>query len=100
MVILLEFCAGNLLHFSPIITREFQPDGDKVTDRLPDGLADESNDVWMERNFSRCWTFRKFHPAILLGIFTMNLGDGWTDGTDNGHKPSMTQGMHCIGCLP
>ena len=38
----------------------------------------------METKFPRYCTFRKFHPAILMGIFTMNLADGWMDGTDDG----------------
>ena len=59
--------------------------GDEVTDGLPDGSTDKSDDVWMERNFPRIWTFQKFHTAILLGNFTMNLAGGWTDRTDNGH---------------
>ena len=56
-----------------------------MTDRLPDGLTDESNDVWTERNFPGIHMFGKFHTGILIGIFTMNLADGWADGTDNGH---------------
>ena len=51
---LLGFCAGNFPHFSPMITRDFNgfsADGDRVTDRLPDRLTDESNDVQMEGNF-------------------------------------------------
>ena len=36
--------------FLPMIAREFQWVL-KVTDRVPDGLTDESNDKWMERNF-------------------------------------------------
>ena len=56
-----------------------------MTDRLSDGLTDESNDVWMERNFAGFQMFGKFHPAILSGIFTLNLADGWMDRADNGH---------------
>ena len=41
--------------------------------------------VWMERNFPGFQMFGKFHTAILMGIFTMNLADGWTDRTDDGH---------------
>ena len=56
-----------------------------MTDRLPDGLTDNSNDVQMEGNFPQFWTFGKFHPEILIGIFTVNLADGWMDRTDDGH---------------
>ena len=31
------------------------------------------------------WTFREFHTVILVGIFTINLTDGLTDGADDGH---------------
>ena len=73
--------------FLSMITRNFDrfsADSDKVMDGLPDGLTDESDDVWTERNYCRKWTFRKLHTGILIGIFTMNLADGLTDGTDNG----------------
>ena len=60
-------------------------DGDSVTDKLPGGLTDESDEVQMEGNFPINWNFRKFHTVILVGIFTVNLADGWTDGTDDGH---------------
>ena len=63
----------------------FSADGDRVTGGLPDGSTDESDDVWMEVDFPGYWTFGKFCPAILVGIATMNLADGWTDGTDDGH---------------
>ena len=33
----------------------------------------------MERKFSMCWTSGKFHIAILMCIFTVNLADGWRD---------------------
>ena len=56
-----------------------------MRDGLPDGLTDESDYVCMEWNFPGFWTFRKFHPAILMGIFTMNLADGWMNRTDDGH---------------
>ena len=55
-----------------------------MTDGLPDGLTDESEDVQMERSFPRFWMFGKFCPPILVGIFTMNLADGWKDRTDDG----------------
>ena len=64
---------------------EFSADGDGVTDSLPDGSTDQSDDVWMERNFPGSWTFRTFHAAILMVIFTVNFADGWMDGTDNRH---------------
>ena len=31
------------------------------------------------------WTLRKFCTAILVGIFTVNLADGWMDRMNNGH---------------
>ena len=34
----------------------FSADGDGVTDRLPDGSTDKSNEVHMEGNFPRIWT--------------------------------------------
>ena len=63
----------------------FSTDGGEVTDGLPDGLTDESDDVWTERKFPTKWTSGKFHTAMLMGIFTINLADGWTDGTHDGH---------------
>ena len=60
----------------------FSADSDRVMDGLPHGLTDKSNDVWVERNFPGKWSCRKFHTVILMGIFTMNLADGWTDGTN------------------
>ena len=39
----------------------------------------------MERNFPGIQTFGRLHMGILISIFTMNLADGWTDGTDDGH---------------
>ena len=58
-----------------------------MTDGLPDGLTDESNNggVHMEGNFPKIWTFEKYHTAMLIGIFTVILADGWTDRTDDGH---------------
>ena len=49
--------------FPPLLPENFNvfsADGDEVTDRLPDGLTDESNDVWIKRNFPMIWTFGKF----------------------------------------
>ena len=66
-------------------------DSDEVTNRLPDGLTDESDDVWTERNFPRLWKFRKLHPVILMSIFTVSLADGWTDRTDDGHTDGWTE---------
>ena len=63
----------------------FSADGDGVTDGLSDGLTDKSNEVWMERKFPGNWTFGILCPAILVGIFTMNLADGWMDGADDRH---------------
>ena len=54
-------------------------------DRLPNGLTDESDEVWMWRKFPVIQMFGKFHTAILMGILTVNLVDGWTDRTDDGH---------------
>ena len=65
--------------FSPLLLgnfNRFSAESGKVTDGLPDGSTDEYHDVWMERNFSRFQTLWKLHPAILIGIFTMNLADG------------------------
>ena len=31
------------------------------------------------------WTSGKFHPAILMAIFSMIIADGWMDRTDDGH---------------
>ena len=61
-----------------------------MTDVQPDGSTDESNDVWMERKFPEIWTFGKFHPAILVGIFTVNSADGWMDRTDDQHTDGWT----------
>ena len=68
----------------------FSADGDKVTDRLPDGLTDKSDDVQTEGNFTVFWTFGKLHPAILMGLSTVILADGWIDGTGNGHTDRWT----------
>ena len=102
MVILTGFHAGNLLHF---LLHDYQgilmgfQDGDEVMDGLPDGFADKSDDVWMDRNFPQIQTFRKFHTAILVGIFTMNLADGWTDRAYNGHTDGQMefQVESCLG---
>ena len=59
-------------------------------DRLSDGLTDESDEVQMERNCPGLWMFGKYCPPILMGIFTMNLADGWMDGTEDRH----TVGSH------
>ena len=48
------------------------------------------DDVWTEWKFPRYWKFGKFHPAILIRIFTMNLADGWWDGTDDRHTDGWT----------
>ena len=80
--------------FSPLLLGNFDgfsADGDGMIDRLPDGSTDESDDVQTERNFPRIWTFRKLHPAILVGIFTMHLADGWVDGMDNGHTDGWSE---------
>ena len=74
--------------FLPINTGHFDgfaADSDEGMGRLPNGLTDKSIDVQMERIFPRVSCFRKFHTGILIGIFTVNLADGWTDGTDDGH---------------
>ena len=62
-----------------------------MTEGLPDGSTDESDDVQMERNFPGFWMFGRFHIEIPMGIFTMNLADGWTDGTDNRHTDGKTE---------
>ena len=74
--------------FSPLLLGNFDgfsADGDKVTAGLSDGSTDESDDVWMERNFPRYQTFGKFCTAICMGIFAMNLANCWTDRTDDRH---------------
>ena len=80
--------------FSPFLLVNFDgfsANGDRVTDGLPDGLTGESDDVQMEGNFPVNWTFRKFCTAILVGIFTVNLADGWTDRTDDRHADGQTE---------
>ena len=62
-----------------------------MTDGLPAGLTDESDEVWMERNFPGFWMFGKFHLAIHVGIFTMNLSHGLTDRTDDGHTEKQAE---------
>ena len=54
-------------------------------DRLPDGLTDESIDVWMEGSFPRYCANGNFCTGILIGIFTMKLADGRMDRADDGH---------------
>ena len=76
MAILLGIHSGNVLCFSPHDYQGISADGDSVTDTLSDGLTDESDDIWTERTFLRFWTFGKFHPAVLVGIFTVSLADG------------------------
>ena len=74
--------------FSPLLLGNFDglsADGDGATDRLPDGSTDKSDDVWMEGNSPRIWTFRKCHPAILMGISTIKFANGWMDGMDDRH---------------
>ena len=43
---------------------------------------------WKE--FSWVLTYGKFHQAILMGIFTMNLADGWMGRTDDRHTDGWT----------
>ena len=61
-----------------------------MIDGLPDELTDESDDVWMERKFPGYWTFRKLYPAILMGIFTVKLADGWMDRMDGRYTGGQT----------
>ena len=70
-----------------------------MTDRLPDGSTDESDNVWTEGKFNGKWSFGKLHPAILMGIFTVKLADGWMDGMDNGHTHGQMefQVESCLG---
>ena len=35
--------------------------------------------------------FRKFHTVVVMGIFAMNLADGWTDRMDDGHTDRWTE---------
>ena len=69
----------------------FSTDIDKLTDGLPDGSTDKSNNVWMDRNFPGYWKLRKFQTGILVSTITMNLADGWTDGTDDRHTDGQTE---------
>ena len=81
-----EFMQVIYCSFSPLLPGNFDrflADGDGVNDGLPDGLTDESDEVQIEGNFPGIGTFRKFGPGILMGIFTMNLADGWTGGMDD-----------------
>ena len=83
-----EFMQVIFCIFSPRLLGNFyrcSANGDGVTDGLPDGLIEATDDTWTERNFPRNWIFGKLPPAILVGIFTVNLADGWMDGTDDGH---------------
>ena len=70
-----------------------------MTDGLPDGSTDKSDDVQTEEIFPGYWTFGKSFTAILTGIFTMNLADGWMDGADDGHTDILTdfQVESCMG---
>ena len=65
------------------------------TDGLSDGSTDKSNEVWMERKFPRNWTFRKLwnRPAILVGIFIMNLAQGWMVGWMELMMDTLTDGQ-------
>ena len=63
-----------------------------MTDGLPNGLTDKSDEVWTEGNFPMYRTFGKFHPAKLKGIFTENFADGWTDGTHDRHTDDAVPG--------
>ena len=58
-------------------------DGDEVMDGLPDGSTEKSDDVWTESSFPEFLCFRIIHTGILIGIFTVNLADSWTDETDD-----------------
>ena len=59
--------------------------------RLMDHLTDQQVNWIMYRwKGIIIWTFWKFHPAILMGIFTMNLTDCSTDGMDDRHNDRWT----------
>ena len=45
----------------------------------------------MERNLLTNGSFGKFHTAILVGILTLNLADGWMDGTGDGYTNRWTE---------
>ena len=86
-------CREVTTFFSPLLPGSFNgfsADGYRVNDRLPDGLTDESNEVFTERNFPMNWTFGKFCPAIFIGIFTVKLADGWMDRMDGRHTHRWT----------
>ena len=74
------FHAGNLPQFSP---HDYWGIFDRFS--LRHGSTDESNDIQTDGNFPGNWNFRKFHTAILVGIFTMHLADHWIDQTDDRH---------------
>ena len=103
MVIFTRISCRQYTTFSPHdywgISDWFSADSDMVTDRLPEGSTDESDDTQMDMNFPMTWSFKKFCTAILMGIFTMNLAYGWTDRTDNGHTDGWMefQVESCLG---
>ena len=51
------------------------------------------------RDFPWDLDFGKFHPAILMGIFTVTLADGWMDRMDDGHTDGQIdfQVESCLG---
>ena len=73
---------------SPLLLGKFDSftaDSDDVMDRLPDGLTDESIDVYMEGSFPGYCVNVNIHTGVLRGIFTVNLADGRTDRADDRH---------------
>ena len=77
-VILPGVHAGNLPLFLPMITGNFDgfsADRDGVTDRLPDGLTDKSDEVQTERNFVGFGVLGNFIQQYSW-LFSLNLADG------------------------
>ena len=48
------------------------------------------------KGISWVFEFQEIQTAILVGIFTVNLGDGWTDGTDDGHTDRWMEVESCL----
>ena len=79
------------LPIEPGIFNSVSAHGDEVMDELPDGLTDQSDDVQMEGILPRYFIFDNCCTGILIDIFTMDLADGRTDGTDDRHTAFQTE---------